>query len=235
MPVVLDISRSISRIGKGKLTGIDRVEAAYIKHFLGLTESTFFLARTRKCTSLLDKAGMHLLLDRVQGKHPWEALTPADKVLRRTTIEKTLRKLAVDNYLSNRHLPKGFVYLNVGHGRFRPGIWRKLRDAGAGKIIVMMHDVIPIDFPQFCKPETSKKFQKNLQALAKQVDVLIYNSSDTKLRTEKWLRKWGVSGIEGHVLLLGTDALPTTQSTKTSTLNQLSNAGILPGVSHKRC
>lgn len=51
--VVIDISRTISAIGKGRLTGIDRVERAYVEHFLNSSESVLFLARFKRGSALL--------------------------------------------------------------------------------------------------------------------------------------------------------------------------------------
>lgn len=56
--VVFDISRTISGIGRANPTGIDRVERAYLAHFLERPNPVLFLARLNKQTALLDQAAM---------------------------------------------------------------------------------------------------------------------------------------------------------------------------------
>jgi len=80
----------------------------------------------------------------------------------------------------------------------------------------MIHDLIPIDFPQFATPETSTKFHAHVRALTKHADFFVYNSTDTERRTQRWFGKWGKS-VNGRVVLLGTDPLPLTERPTPST------------------
>lgn len=75
----------------------------------------------------------------------------------------------------------------------------------------MIHDLIPIDFPQFATPQTTTNFNKRMQALTRHADFFIYNSSDTEQRMQHWLERWGTR-VDGRVALLGTDPLPRTAS-----------------------
>jgi len=52
--VVFDISRTISGAGQGSLTGIDRVERAYLEHFLSSPRPVLFLVRIKGRSALLN-------------------------------------------------------------------------------------------------------------------------------------------------------------------------------------
>ncbi|MEE9454472.1 MAG: glycosyltransferase family 1 protein [Paracoccaceae bacterium] len=213
--IVLDISRSISRVAQSQLTGIDRVELAYIKHFLDWPGSVFFLARIGGYSALLERRAMRELFSLIQNHGPWEKPGFWQRWKRQSEIEKitaTLRKLAISGLPLKRglqrHVPAGFTYINVGHGALKPAFWPKLRAGGVGEILLMVHDVIPLNFPQFCRPETTENFTKKLRAALKHSDIIIYNSHDTAKTTQVWLDKWGIPTPETHVVYLGTDPLP---------------------------
>lgn len=47
MHILLDVTRLVSRIGQSQLTGVDRVERAYLDFALGLPRPLFFYRSTR--------------------------------------------------------------------------------------------------------------------------------------------------------------------------------------------
>ena len=61
---LIDLSRSVSRLARGPLTGIDRVELAYLRYLLGRPEPLFGLVRTALGFVLLDRPGVQGILDR---------------------------------------------------------------------------------------------------------------------------------------------------------------------------
>lgn len=223
--IVLDISRSISRVSQGRLTGIDRVELAYIRYFLNVDDPVFFHARFRGHNVLLNKTGMQVLFQLIENDGPWDelGLLAGLRKKKRSLVHrvvKTIRRLSISDTSLVRGLkneiPNGFYFINVGHGRLKPAIWPKLRKAGAKKIILMIHDVIPLDFPQFCSPKSTAAFEERIRAAAENTDIFLFNSTDTSEATHVWLKKWGVNNVESHVVLLGTDALPEQPKITTS-------------------
>lgn len=107
-------------------------------------------------------------------------------------------------------MPQGFTYINVGHGAWRTDFWSKLKKTKVRKTVLLIHDVIPLDFPKYCNPKSVEVFAKEFKSAAENVDVLIFNSTDTQNTAERWLKKWDLTDIDGHVLFLGTDTLPET-------------------------
>ena len=216
---LLDISRLISRAGNGVYTGIDRVERAYLAHFLASTDEVHFLSRALGGFVLLRRDGMEQLLPHIDGTTPWgpkdllshlgtrqsEALKKAEATMRRLSAAKTPRPgLAA---MLARRLSPGFTYINVGHTNQANSILHAIRKGGAGRVAVMVHDVIPLDYPEFARPGGSAQFAEKLRGAVRAADALIYNSHDTAERATAWLREWDLDR-PSRVLHLGLDTRP---------------------------
>ncbi|MCF6273157.1 MAG: glycosyltransferase family 4 protein [Rhodobacteraceae bacterium] len=218
--ILLDISRTISRAPYPFPTGIDRVERAYIRHFMAQDTPVWFLSRVLKGYVLLDLAAMQQIWPMITGETQWQkndliarffsrrlppAVNRAESTLRRLSLAFTVRA-GLESMLA-KHLPSGFSYLNVGHSNRKPPLWRAVRAAGAKNMLAMVHDVIPLDYPEYTRPDTAARFEAEMKATATACDALIYNSNDTTERSGKWLEKWGFSP-ESLPILLGVDPLP---------------------------
>ena len=218
--ILLDISRTISRASTPLPTGIDRVEQAYIKHFLESDEPVWFLSRVLKGYVLLDRKAMQLIWPMISGKSEWQKkdliarlFSPKQPELLKRA-ESSLRRVAKATcprpFLSKmlkKHLHTGFTYLNIGHSNRKAALWQALDASGVGQKLAMVHDVIPLDFPEFTRPDTAKRFEEELKATAIACDALIYNTEETAQRTAEWLEKWGAQPASLPILL-GVDPLP---------------------------
>ena len=185
---LLDLSRLVSRAGR-PLTGIDRVEFAYLDHLLRLGP-LFGLVRTGFGYLLLDSAGCALLRDRIVAGG-WGA---PDRLSRlkagrdplRAGAESDLRRVCIARGLSSglgrmlrRHLPRGVHYINLGHTNFTARVIRALRAQDA-RIAVMVHDTIPLDFPTFQRDGTVETFRSFLMRVLGSADVILCNSRVTE-------------------------------------------------------
>mgnify|MGYP003668656922 FL=1 len=215
---LLDISRSMSRIGLGPATGIDRVERAYIRAFMDADAPACFLARLAGGYALLDKAGMARLWPVLQGKAlpgtpdivallsrklgPAQRRAQAD--MRRASFARCLRRGLAP--MLARHMPRGFAYVNVGHSNRSAPVWAAMRKAGAGPRIAMLHDTIPLDWPQFSRSGLPERFAQELRFTADGATGIICNSADTAARAAHWLGRFSLEAPL-HVAPLGCDAL----------------------------
>ncbi|NNU78977.1 glycosyltransferase family 4 protein [Halovulum dunhuangense] len=219
--IVLDVTRSLSRIGAGGDSGVDRVERAYIRHLMGLDGRVFFLTRVLRGAALLDRIGMARLLELAADPTHLPAPDLLGHLARRQNparrrAESAARRLALGwattqrlPGLLARHLSKGFAYINVGHTHLEPDHLIRLRAAGAGRIAVMVHDVIPLDYPEFSRPGTPAKFERLLRGVAANADIVIFNSADTATRAGRWFDRWGMSPATVTALLGVDPADPT--------------------------
>lgn len=209
----LDITRLISRAGRGAWTGVDRVERAYLRALLAEDAPLFLLLRTWLGYVLLDRAGARAVLDRLEGRCDWGQTDLLGRLQRKAHPEKRrweadLRRLAVARCRPQslarmlwRHLPVGTEYLNVGHSNLGPdlAVW--------GRCTVLVHDMIPLDFPQFQRTGTVQRFEQKMRAVAAHADRVVCISQATERRVQHWFKLWGRS-VPTQVAHIGVDPPP---------------------------
>lgn len=181
------------------MTGIDRVEFAYLRVLCARGEPFFAIARTRLGYVLLDRAGAVAFMRRLQSHDfgPMDLLgrlaPRRDEAQRRA--EADLRRLAIARALPQRlpamlgkHLPRGVRYINTGHSNFTDRMIAAL-SAVKARIAVLIHDVIPVEAPEFQRPETVEAFRGFLGRVNAHAHVRIYNSKDTQSRAQAYFSK----------------------------------------------
>ncbi|MCZ4255254.1 glycosyltransferase [Sulfitobacter sp. G21635-S1] len=211
---LLDLTRSLRRAGR-VATGVDRVEQAYLRRFLQEDSPCFGLARTALGYVLLDREGLEGFLARLEGRRPWgrsgilsrlgrsrpDAVRRAESDLRRLALARSWRS-ALPGML-RRHFPGGFDYFNTGHSNLTERVLEAVKAAG-GTVHVLIHDVIPLEYPAFQRAGSVKTFEAKLRRVSARADRIIYNSNDTRDRTERYLDAMG-RVPPGVVAYLGTD------------------------------
>jgi glycosyltransferase involved in cell wall biosynthesis len=190
-PRLLDITRLVSRLGLGPLTGIDRVEAAYLAELIIRQDPLFLLCRTAYGYLLLpSSAGPELLdwlagrialpsrphwIDRLRGRHGPRACGEAG--LRTRALARCgLRGL---RWMLSRMMPAGGQYFSVGHANLTRPHLRQLAAVPGLEIRVMIHDTIPLDYPQYCRADETRRFDDRFQNALKHADVILCNSAAT--------------------------------------------------------
>ncbi|MFW2588513.1 glycosyltransferase family 4 protein [Sagittula sp. SSi028] len=189
MTRLLDVTRLVSRAGR-PLTGVDRVEFAWLDHLLQLDTPVFGLLRTSLGYVLLDRAGCARLHLRIR-ENSWPAPDRLGRLARknnpqRAGAETELRDLAVARTLTvglarmlRKHLPRGVHYVNVGHTNFTRRVIDALDRIDARKA-VLVHDTIPLDYPQFQRPGSVDRFAGFLAHVADSADLILCNSQQTQ-------------------------------------------------------
>lgn len=224
MTRLLDITRLIRRAGR-PMTGIDRVEYAYLRTLSARDEPLFCLARTRLGYVLLDKSGARDIARRL-ADNDFGPMDLLGKLSRRgepivRQAEADLRRGAIDRAVPPRleamlarHLPVDTRYINVGHSNLTPRVIRALKRVGS-KIAVLVHDVIPLEAPEVQREETVARFADFIRRVDQNADLIIYNSEDTRLRTARFLQGDKTS-VVAHlgVEIAQKDLLPETLDVK---------------------
>ena len=198
--VVLDVTRLVSRLGRGALTGIDRVELAYLQNLPSLCENVFGLLRTPAGVLLLDRTGLHHL-----GEWSLGATLPKHRDLLTRLIRKDAMLGAIETALRSisiarlrvgalpHKLPEllgPFLYLNVGHSNLSAKMLKAIRSA-RGHVVVMIHDVIPLDFPQFARDGQHEVFAQKLRAVSQFSDAVIHLTEVGRSQTDHWFSLFG--------------------------------------------
>ncbi len=215
-PLVLDISRLISRVGQGPHTGIDRVELAYFRHVLTCDRPVYFLCRLPKAFAILDADGGARILEKVTGRTAWGTagmfrfIAPGMSLaqqravadIRRSAQIVTTRRLLAARI--SRHFPAGVTYLNVGHSNLRQEVFDAVKAHEENRIIVFVHDIIPLSSPEFSTPAVAERFKADMVRVARYADMVIYNSAVTQAAAEGFFATTGPVP-EGIVAHLGQD------------------------------
>lgn len=210
---LLDLTRLVSRAGRGAATGIDRVELAYLQQLLTRPEPLFALVRTRLGFILLDRAGAGALAARVTGAVRWGRADGLGRLTRRRApararAEADLRRHALGRAVPRalprllaRHLPAGTAYVNVGHSNLSARVFDAVHRLPGGRVTVMIHDTIPLDFPALAAPGMPARFERRLRQVGAGADLVLYNSHQTRADAERHFTRFGrvPAGIVSHL------------------------------------
>jgi len=194
-------------------TGVDRVELAYLRHLAQCPEPLFAIARTTLGYALLGADGIDQITRRIDGTLPWGLADRLSKLARSKPpavrqAESDLRRFALDRCrprqlpkMLARHLPVGVSYVNVGHSNLTDRMLWAVQHGVKGRVTVLIHDVIPLDFPQFQRPGTPDRFRAMLRRVRGAADLIIYNSHYTQERAEHYMAGWGAvpPGVVAHL------------------------------------
>lgn len=163
--ILIDISRLAIRCSKGRLpTGVDRVCLAYVRHFRPVARAV--LRKWGRTWVLPERASQQLFA---------LLLSPS------ADFDRVLWLLLVTNILSTRQTacPPGSILFNVGHsGLDRPGYTGWL-EKNRCRPIYMVHDLIPITHPEFCRAGEEARHRLRLQTVLKTAAGIVTNSQST--------------------------------------------------------
>lgn len=226
--LVLDLTRLVSRAGRGALTGVDRVELAWLRHLLDCDAPVFGLVRSAPGRVVLGRAGMAALAARIAGDVDWG---PPDALSRLHLRQSHARRRAVSDM--RRHaLPgcgllhsgaalaralhwqagPGLRYLNTGHSHLEPAVFAAVHAVPGAKATVLVHDTIPLDHPEFTRPGQDAAFAAKLAAVSAGADRVIYNSDATRRSAEAHLSRLGrvPPGVVAHLGITPPQPAPET-------------------------
>lgn len=173
----------------------------------------------RVCLAYLDALGpnaqavvqhrkMRRILDRRASANLFHLLRTPTSRFRRSLVARALR-----HGLSRSCAGKGRLYLNVGHtGLNNPGLRTWLRDADV-RPVYFIHDLIPITHPEYCRAGEDEKHRERLRTVLDSAVGVIGNSQATLEDLRGFASREGRTVAPSIAALLGSDALPSSQST----------------------
>lgn len=200
---LLDLTRLVSRVGRGPWTGIDRVEAAWLDRLLDEPEPLYALVRTNLGFILLDQGGTLALARRLHGQADWGPVGPLARLsLRASPAQKRavsdLRRLALARAsrgrladMLRRHLPAGSAWINLGHTNLSAPVFQAVKSLPGGRAHVFIHDVIPLMFPQWQDERVLVNFTSSMRAISAHADLVICNSAVTRADAARVLQGFG--------------------------------------------
>jgi glycosyltransferase involved in cell wall biosynthesis len=188
-PRLLDLTRLVSRLGGAPLTGIDRVELAWLQGLVADQTPCFALVRTRVGFSVLDRRGMAAILQFADGV-PLPKTDLLGRLSRRTDpvrarAETAARAVAMGNGSRAgltrllRRLPHDGVYMTMGHANLTDPVMTAMRRRGY-RIVALVHDTIPLDHPQFASAGTPAAFAAKLAVIACHADLTVFSTATAR-------------------------------------------------------
>ncbi|HEY3912252.1 MAG TPA: glycosyltransferase family 1 protein [Stellaceae bacterium] len=196
-PIVLDVSRLLSRAGRETPTGIDRVELAYAQHLIASDAPLSFAAS--------DAAGRLGLLPRQAAGRYIAALAAGwrgdgaspSPGLRQKQLALRLR---LGLFVGGRHALRSRlgagaeppVYLLVSHYRLESRrALARLKGCGGTRLVCLVHDLIPIEFPEYAKPGQDRRHRQRIETAAALGDAIIAGSSAVGDAFRPYLKRAG--------------------------------------------
>lgn len=183
MTIALDLSRLLSRAGRGTPTGIDRVELAYAEHLIAAGDALCFTAVTPTGRlALLPTRAAERFVSAIGGA--WRGgsdPTAQDRAVRRIARDLRLALLrGRERPIAERFRRDGTVYLLVSHHHLeKRRLFARLKERGAARFVCLVHDLIPIQFPEYAKPGQAENHLRRIETAVEFSDGLIVNSAVT--------------------------------------------------------
>lgn len=185
------------------MTGIDRVELAYLDGLLARDVRLFGLVRSVVGFLWLDRAGLQNVRAQLAQERPWGDTDLIGMLVRR--INKDRRKAEAGlrrhakarcirpglSQMLRRVMPEGTVYLNVGHSNLGDRTLSAVRKVKGAQVAVMVHDTIPLDWPATQRPGTAEAFARKLATAARHAHAVICSAESTAKSVANHIAKFG--------------------------------------------
>ena len=233
--VAIDLTRLITRLRHASPTGIDRVDLAYARHYLGNgPEGTRFgLVSTALGPRVLDRDSARAIVETVAAGWVEDVTAEADPVFRalaaslasgapqassaergrgggrlvrrRLQAETGLRGLRAGG---TDRLPPGTVYLHTSHLRLDlPARFDWLYSRPDLRPVFFVHDLIPISHPEYGRPGEAERHAQRMATVARHADHVLVNSADVGERLARHLRERGLAPRPVSVAPLGVEPI----------------------------
>jgi len=175
--IVLDLSRLLSRCLHDTPTGVDRVEMAYARHLLALLPEVLAFSAVHPLAGYgrLSPRAVLRFLDETEAR--WAREAPPRAAPRYARAFRDLWRLRPKR-IPPANVPRYLIQASPNHLHRRSVVRAKLRREVA-YYICLVHDLIPIEFPEYARPGGAGKHIERMATLAACADLLVANSAAT--------------------------------------------------------
>lgn len=190
-PVLLDISRLISRAARPTPSGIDRIELAYAEHLLVRIPGRIgFVAMNDAGEIAPIGAGVARQLVTTLARQ-WRTPDAQGKAARRAGWWARLSALAP----ARQHRSAGrAIYIHVSHQNLHhPERFARLKAKTGAAFLFLVHDLIPIEFPEYARPGQAERHRRRIDTICTLADGIIANSAATASAIAPFLSRAGRS------------------------------------------
>ena len=204
--VWIDLSRLCWRGRTLTPSGIDRVEMAYARHFLDHSSfNTRFVARAGAMGAReLPRAAMRAFLDTLEAT--WRCPTNGN------ILPKVGRLMAQSSRAPD---PRDTVTIIPSHQNWHAEAWLKQRRGRGGRLVLFLHDVIPIHYPEYAREGGARRHHERITNALTTADAFIVNSAETARALAGEAELLSRSAPRCLVAPLGTEAVHIPQAPAT--------------------
>ena len=187
MRLLLDISRFCARLNHPVQTGVQRVENALLVYALDKFPEALYVAKIGQKQCLFDADGVQKIKN-IARDRTWDKPKGIDRFrLKLSPLERsirtTLRRLSLSharNFRSHLKLIDEPVrFITASHANGGSEIFEAVKNSG-GRVELFIHDLIPLNFPEYSRPHAVGEFKAMLSATKKFADRIWVNSEHTK-------------------------------------------------------
>jgi glycosyltransferase involved in cell wall biosynthesis len=212
-PFLLDATRLIWRRWRGRLpTGVDRVCLAYLKHFGDRSQAVVQHGRFRRILSPQASQDLFALLK-----------TPSERFRIRLLRGILTHPAGLSSKGHNR------LYLNIGHTGLNSEGFRRWWSQSDVRSVYLVHDVIPITHPQFCRPGEDERHRERMRTVLTTAAGIIGNSQTTLDELAAFAAVERLPMPPSHVAWLGVDPIPRVRSADPSSRPSFVTLGTIEG------
>jgi glycosyltransferase involved in cell wall biosynthesis len=207
--VILDLSRLLSRVLHPTPTGVDRVEMAYARGLLGAIPDRLAFAAVHPSGvyGRIPRDAVLRFLDDTE--HRWQAHGRGIAASLRPSAARALFRLRPR--WSVRHDVRRLYVQASPNNLTKPALIRSILDRENARFVCLIHDLIPIQFPEYARPGGARLHARRMETVARFADGVLANSQATLDAFTPHLRTAG-RAPDVRVAHLGTERLIAPQS-----------------------
>lgn len=188
--VFYDVTRLISKADAVTPTGIDRVDIKYAYHLhkskdyilycIFLYQGVFYLYPTENAGSFLENLYQRWIngggvVDFIKGNDIFEKYSRKATRRKHRCIDEQLLNII------NQEADNNVFYLNTSHyGIGQIDAYYIFKTLGKMRIVFYLHDLIPIDYPEYVRQGDEITHQKRIDVMANFADTILVNSKYTE-------------------------------------------------------
>lgn len=189
-PVLLDLSRLVSRAGNRTPTGMDRIELAYAEHLLARLGPRLGFVAMNPAGDIARVSDRYarLLVDTLG--RCWRDAEQTGRTARRIGMLTHVSGLVPGKALRPRGAPRDGhgdghkyerpVFLSLSHQNLHHGArFAQFKARSGARFVFYVHDLIPIDYPEYVRPGHDARHAERMATVATLADGVIVNSQAT--------------------------------------------------------
>lgn len=204
--VILDISRLISRVRYSTPSGVDRVEMAYARGLVKIYGRSLAFAAVHP-TGLYGRLSSDIALDYLDElERRWNQEHARTKRRSLPSVIPWMIRLLPRGIPANEQ-PTSRIYIQVSpHHLVQSAKVGAILAREQAKFLCMVHDLIPIEFPEYARPSGARLHRRRMETIATHADAVIVNSAATGRAFQSWA-DGNARAISIVIALLGTEQL----------------------------